>query len=301
MRATYGLPRKNSYLWIPGLPFCLILASVGWLAGDAPHPLLAQVMMGGVALALGALFVFCSIEARRARLIIDGRRVTVISAFSHKEVDCAEVRKARWGGGCLKLFDGTTRVTVSFRHYVIPDRVSLIEHLRGQVPRNVQTGWPWFEDQYFRRLLEVDKPGPDRVLVNRRRLDRLIVPSIAMIVILGMGRTWWARDPRGLVGAVFFAVVLISIRSLHPRESYYARTMTAHFREQPEMKWMLTLFPLAVIGCVVWKVVGHAVPGAVFGWLAGGLIASQWALIASMFLRERRRKRRVEAGWRPTE
>ena len=112
------------------------------------------------------------------RLRVDDNQMIHHGVISTKEILWLDVAEAKWRTrpveGSIVLISNSTKLTISFGNYERDAKLPLIRFLRQALPTSIQQNWDLF---CLKTALPLRKrktvPGPDEVLLTRRRIDRL--------------------------------------------------------------------------------------------------------------------------------
>jgi len=314
MRETFRLSRWILYLGLFGVVAygsigigCILVVMV--LRQPAGYEALFSWGLGGFFLALVAMSSYLVLAYRFERLVIDGHLLTLAGTFQTTEIDLTQVTDARWHqafGGKLTLAAGGKHACISFaNHYVMTSEQEqrLIEFMQSQIPRAIQKDWAWFRHCHFAPR-EPRPQGPRRgyVLATRKRLDLFVVPAALVTLVTGATVGAWLGDGVLAAQGVIFAVFLVSLRFIHPRQGEYQPTIWCP--EHPEVRWPVVLL---VVGCscmVVRRFIPEPIHSAIMGALAVATgVFSVYVIRRAMLQgrerlnRVRQRRAEVEAEW----
>lgn len=299
MHESYRLPRSTFFIGLIGLPALAVAVAgfSGWLeVGEAP--LASRFIPGGIGLLFFLLGAYLMAAAKLERLVIDGQCVIRKGTFRTVEIHLRDVTQARWTtatGGGLKLIAANTRMSICFREFAIPSPPIAARYLRAQMPDSVQSGWPWFEHRYLHRFGTFESAGEGKVLFDRRRMDRWLLPSAGVFLATGVAVSWFLSDPRQVVPFLLAGALTASLRYLVPRQGYYVQSMNSACREQPEMRWLMWWLLLLLPA----KVFCKSLPVVVGALIAIASVLLICAVGIKSAVRERRQRQAVEANWRP--
>ena len=300
MYETFRLRRHYLHL---GMSFAAIVAvpAVACLCGvalpDRPieNPLLVSLAMSLPWFGFCGLGLYMAVAYVRRRLRVDGPLVAIKGVLRTKSIDLSQVTLARWFPGCVKLDAAGRRMTIWIADYEADARDRLIAHLHHEIAPRAQRSWLLFE----RRQSRFKEVGPDQVELNRKRLDRCLMPGIALCFLATVAVWWTTGEPRHLVGGFAYVVLLVALRYAFPKRGHPAPKIRTIVREKPEFKWFLwwcgggwLLFGTL---CLLKEkvVLPIAAPWALgIAWIVGVLV------IAGTFDRgEMRLRRALEAEW----
>lgn len=91
----------------------------------------------------------------------------------------------------LVLRSGSERITIHFVHYEDEECERIIAHVRSILRPEVQTDWNLFvyKAAIIKERAARTKPEPGEILIQRRRCDRVLLPSLVVMSLVGVV-TW---------------------------------------------------------------------------------------------------------------
>ncbi|MCH9653414.1 MAG: hypothetical protein K0U86_04955 [Planctomycetes bacterium] len=206
---------RNGYIF--GVFFFALLGigstSFMWFAAQPSQKLYAVLVFGVMWSLLPGLFIWEVLVCHFTSITIRNGTAILQSVFSCKELELSNITQAQWkliSHGALSLETATERGTFGLRHLTLEERLWLIQFFRNHLPESIQQNWDLFCLKIALPLREpksevIRDPGPDEILVTRKRYDRLGIPLIIISIICGVLTAWYFQYPKYLS----FPVILI--------------------------------------------------------------------------------------------
>lgn len=314
MNEVFRLPRKQLFVGLACAVFFAAMAAFVLgicLSNDTRKPLpwpgVLIVIVAGEAFWLSwlATALYGLAAYWREELHIEGAQLRFRGVLRTATLDLAAVTQARWRywpSASLTLRSGAERLKIHF-HY--DDSKRLMEHLHAQIPYQVQVDWPLFHHHHLRpRVI-----GPDRVLIDRKRIDRYAIPAALIFFTVVLVCGIWVGFLKATVGACIGAVFLIGFRYLIPKKGFHDETIQAALgrirRDEPAAMWMMAWLVLALVVMIAlaaaerWfhlvlpfrlQMTGLAILGI-------GFVAILACGARRGYIREKKRKAQLETEW----
>jgi hypothetical protein len=254
MNASYRLKRSLRTQGVCfGLGFAASVIFAAWIAATAPNVpnrLAAVVVLAGVPLAMTGLSAWMLAAYYRERLTMQGDRIVHEGVVGRKEIDITHVVEARWRiplPGGIVLRDASTRLSISFSNYEDDDVDRIVGHLQSTLPPQIQFGWNLFayRSDACRARKARTKPGPDEILADRRRWDRLFAPVLVLALITGAASGWIRGRPSDiLISLLAVLSCWILFRTMTPAQGTVVRKLSR--ATDPETCQILTLAAAAI-------------------------------------------------------
>lgn len=158
-------------------------------------------------------------------LTIQNESVIQKGVIFSKELDLSSVKQVRWmfgNGGQIKLKSLTNQISIHLDNFERDERLWLIRHFHSALPEAVQQNWDLFCSKVAVPLRDYDpdeipNPGPDEILITRKRWTKIFIPIIFVSTILGMVAAWKLQSPRFLITPVVAFMLCLIFRYTTPK------------------------------------------------------------------------------------
>jgi len=183
---------------------------------------------------------FTSITIRKGTLILQ-------SVFSYQELELSNITQAHWkliSHGALSLETPTEKGTFGLINLTREERLWLIQYFRNRLPESIQQNWDLFCLKIALPLRKpkpevIRNPGPDEILVTRKRYDRIGIPLTIISIISSVLTAWYFHYPKYLAFPVILILFWMLLRYSVPKEGMVLSRISA------DKEYMQTLFFLA--------------------------------------------------------
>tara|TARA_R100001132_G_scaffold22746_1_gene20999 strand:+ start:2107 stop:3120 length:1014 start_codon:yes stop_codon:yes gene_type:complete len=201
------------------------------------------------------------LKYRRVSLTIEPGTITVQGIFSRNFFDLNDVQKVCWRLFPMGLRVFTTppeTVSLSVSHFSREDQVWLIRYFRQSFPEAIQENWPLYCLHVANRLRAekhtvVRPPGPDEILITRKRYDRIIIPLILVSAVAGILIGITLHNFALLVLPFLIVIFRFILRNATPREGQVQKRLLAD-RENRAVYLLLGCWSILGIGSIIiWK------------------------------------------------
>jgi len=310
MNEVFRLPRKQLFVGLACAVFFAVMAAFVFgicLSNDTRKPLpwpgVLIVIVAGESFWLSwlATALYGLAAYWREELHIEGAQLRFRGVLRTATLDLTEVTQARWRywpSASLTLRSGAERLNIHFQY---DDSKRLMEHLHAQIPYQVQVDWPLFHYHHLRpRVI-----GPDHVLIDRKRIDRYLVPAAIAIFVALLACGIWVDFLKAAVSGGLMVFVLFAMRYMIPKKGFHERSMRATFRDEPGLLWMLGWLMLALAVTIALAAAERWFHFVLPSWLQmTGLAVVGTGFVAILawgvrceHVREKKRKAQLEAEW----
>ncbi|WP_298864518.1 hypothetical protein [uncultured Gimesia sp.] len=197
-----------------------------WFMAHPDSKMFAVIAFSVIWSPLVGIFIWSFLVCQYRSITIQKETVILQGVFSCKEIDLSRVLEARWkliGSGVLTLKTLTEKGSVHLLNFEREDRLWLIQYFRSHLPESIQQNWDLFclkvaiplrdpKPKVFR------DPGPDEILITRKRYDRFGIPLIIISIICGVLTAWYFKHPKYLSMPVILIIFWVLLRNSIPKE-----------------------------------------------------------------------------------
>lgn len=235
--------------------FSLIISSllgisfpcIMWFVAHPCQKWNAVLIFSAIGAILPGLCIWLILVSKLTSITIRKGTVILQSVFSRKELELSNITQARWkliSQGALRLETPTESGTLGLINLTSNERLWLIQYFRNRLPESIQQNWDLFCLKIALPLREPKPeanrdPGPDEILVTRKRYDRLGIPLIIFSIICVALTAWYFRSPQYLVFPLILIGLWLLLRFSVPKEGMVSSRISA------DKEYMQTLFFLA--------------------------------------------------------
>ncbi|QDT96822.1 hypothetical protein [Gimesia aquarii] len=214
-----------------------LLAGIGSAYGmwiDAPPD---RRLYGAVFMLI--LFSFLSIASlwmilayKYESLTIQHKTIIHQGMILKKAIDLSNVKQVHWklgnkGGITLKSL--TDNISINLDNFEHDEQLWLIRYFQSTLPESVQQNWNLFCSKIALPLRDhnpdkIPTPGPDELLITRKRWAKILVPIILVTTILGLIVAWQLQSPRFLLAPATSIMISLIFCCMVPKQGFVVRS-----------------------------------------------------------------------------
>ncbi|WP_298864515.1 hypothetical protein [uncultured Gimesia sp.] len=201
-------------------------------------------------------------------LTIQNESVIQQGVIFRKEIDLSSVKQARWNlvqGGGITLKSLTEKISIYFENFEREERLWLIQYFQSHLPESIQQNWDLFclkiaiplrdpQPKVFR------DPGPDEILITRKRYDRFGIPLSILSIICTALAAWYFRFPRYLGVSVIPIGFWLLLRYSIPKRGMVGRRISADRDLKQMLIFLFCWGALGLIGIIILKIIDFPEP-----------------------------------------
>jgi hypothetical protein len=232
---------------------------------------------------LSGISTWLLLNYRCANLAFRNGGVILKGVIRRKKCDLEIITAARWEFPRRRITLRTPqeKLTIDLMDFEPEKRLWLIRYFRRRLPDSVQKGWDLFCHKVALPLRDDERqgnqpPGPEQVVLTRRRWDWYFVPLIVLSVVIGVVGGLKLEQPRMLIAPVMPIGLWLFLRFSTPKRGLASRRLG----NEPARRFLVFLgmwSGVGVAGCAVVMAVGEwmqhlqsvATIGFLVLWVAG--------------------------------
>lgn len=239
-----------------------------WFMAHPDSKMFAVIAFSVIWSPLVGIFIWSFLVCQYRSITIQKETVILQGVFSCKEIDLSRVLEARWkliGSGVLTLKTLTEKGSVHLLNFEREDRLWLIQYFRSHLPESIQQNWDLFclkvaiplrdpKPKVFR------DPGPDEILITRKRYDRFGIPLSILSIICTALAAWYFRFPRYLGVSVIPIGFWLLLRYSIPKRGMVGRRISADRDLKQMLIFLFCWGALGLIGIIILKIIDFPEP-----------------------------------------
>jgi hypothetical protein len=228
---------------------------------SAHNPLLITVLITAFWAAWFIACVWNLVYYHYYQLSITGTAVHQREVFDETTNDLSRITHVHWSlaySGRIKVLTGEGRFTIRLDLFEREERLWLIRYFRNAASESLQEGWDSFCNfiaiPLRDRAIERD-PGPDEVVLTRRRWDWYFIPLVVLSAIAGYIGFRAFQQPRLLSTPLLPILFWLTLRYMTPRQGMIYLRLSAdpeYYRFLQFWFWWIGLGLVGFVAQLIW-------------------------------------------------